>query len=118
MTLGQLIKELELHPPDATVTFDEGENPGSFGSYRGYYDQLALSEETEAKTVGGLLTLARAADGAVFHGYKGGEYQMSLTTPVWIDNPGDYSSRALISTEFDEDSNTLVLRSAYIGEYA
>lgn len=72
MTLGQLIGELERVPPSASVSYDEGGNPGAFHSYRGYYDQLALGCSGEPMTVARLLERAKEADGGVFTGWKGG----------------------------------------------
>ncbi len=83
MTLGGLITDLEKLPDGATV-----ENIGSPDSYRGYYCDLAFEKGEGERLAAELLAECRAAVGKVFHGYKGGEYTMSETTPIWIADYG------------------------------
>lgn len=94
MTLGGLIAALEALPPERKVV-----GIGNPMSYRGYYSDLAFSpvagwstdrrtpEEANKPaetTVGELLATARACMGEVFEGYKGGDFVMGKTTPLWI----------------------------------
>lgn len=119
MTLGALIERLSDLSPTAHIALDDGALPCGFSSYRGYYDHLALTyrpDDGRSCTVAELLNQARAANGETFHGWKGGEYVMSDRTPVWVDNPGDFSSRALVAVEPCGDE--YVIHTAYIGEYA
>lgn len=84
MTLGDLIAFLEAVPPETVV-------PLGFHcphSYRGYYCDLAF-EPAKNVTVGAMLADARSALGATFEGYKGGDYEMSADTDVWLANYGD-----------------------------
>lgn len=86
MTLGELIDTIENWPADREITGLC--NPHS---YRGYYCDLAF-EPCEKTTAGELLTACRAAMGRVFTGYKGGDYTMGESTPVWV---ADYGSCGL-----------------------
>ena len=56
-------------------------------SWRGSYDELAF-EPAENVTVGEMLRDARAALGATYEGYKGGEFAMGEWTEVHISNFG------------------------------
>jgi hypothetical protein len=85
-TLGELIKWLEDHRemevPDLNVE----------GCYRGYYYELALwptGHRIKAKVLAD--NLRNCALDKEFEGYKGGEFTMSDTTPVWI---GQWSTTA------------------------
>lgn len=83
MTLGELITALESADQSRVV-------PVGFThahSYRGYYDELAF-EPAQEVTIASMLECAKGALGKVFTGYKGGEYQMSEWTPVWLANYG------------------------------
>jgi len=84
MTLGQLIERLEREDAGRVLSMGLA-HPHS---YRGYYSQLAF-EPIGPVSVGEMLAQARSANGATFHGYKGGEYTMDLDTPVWVAAYGD-----------------------------
>ena len=97
MNLGQFIKELRKYPSDASVTLEPFElYPTSFCSYRGYYPELALGYCTEVEcrslTVEDLLKEALECVGKTFTGYKGGEFKMDETTPLWVSNYGECSN--------------------------
>ena len=83
MTLGTLIASLEKLPPDSLVR-----GLGHAHSYRGYYSDLAFEPQAVSITAAALLEQCRAAMGRVFEGYKGGDYVMGETTPVWIAHYG------------------------------
>lgn len=89
MKLRDVIEALEALDPDLPM-----QKPLQFGSWRGRYNELTIypkwiaKEEHPDQTVGDLLAEARAADGATFMGYKGGDYVMNLDTPVWADDYG------------------------------
>lgn len=85
MNLGELIDRLSALDPHTVF-------PNGFGephSWRGAYDELAFQPENNV-TVEKMLTHARAANGAEFTGYKGGNYRMRLHTPVHIAAWGFY----------------------------
>lgn len=92
LTLGELILKLEAVDQGKEVVFDDGEfRPTSVGSWRGSYKELAMryDEGGERLSVSELLLTLREADGEEFTGYKGGQYLMGRTTPVWVANRGD-----------------------------
>lgn len=98
LTLGELIDEISLAEPAATVQFDFCYLvPTTVKSYRGYYDHLAIgwSDNGELPSVLEVLNNLREAVGEVFVGYKGGEYRMGLHTPVWVANYGETGSAAI-----------------------
>lgn len=79
MTLGKLIAALEALSPERII-----DGFGDLESYRGYYCDLAFEPNGLPRTVASLLADCRKAMGAVFTGYKGGEYMMGASTPLWI----------------------------------
>ena len=95
MTLGEMIGALERLNQDGVVKFAFGNFAvGNVDSYRGYYHELAIGYgppgyRSDHKTVGAILKTLRAAVGATFHGYKGGEYAMGINTPMWASNHGN-----------------------------
>lgn len=91
MTLGKLIEELSALDPDRQVT-----GLGSLRSYRGYYSDLSFDPDIkQAETVGELLVRCRAAMGEVFTGYKGGDFTMGKTTPLWVAEYGCTGERLM-----------------------
>lgn len=42
---------------------------------------------------------ALGRDGATHEGYKGGDFKMSLRTPIWVANYGDATGTALIGIQ-------------------
>lgn len=88
MRLKNWIDALGDMPPDAEVVFDDGSPVGELTSWRGVYAQLSLPTGRRPQTVSAALADAQAADGGTFTGYKGGDYVMSLSTPVWADDYG------------------------------
>lgn len=98
MTLGAFIKALEKVNPDVPVYYDWAMlRPTHFASYRGYYEDLALGVTTESDaTAGDLLAFAKAALGATFYGWKGGEYPMTAGTPLWVANQGKVGDTKIV----------------------
>ena len=85
MNLRDLIANLGKLPQDLVFPYGFG----SSHSWRGVYSQLAFTPEKDV-TVASMLEHAWAADGAVYTGYKGGEYLMTLDTPVNLAGYGVY----------------------------
>jgi hypothetical protein len=84
MTLGKLIDRLsQLDPAMEIVGLCEPH------SYRGYYSDLAFELCNDKRTVAEVLAMAKDCMGETFEGYKGGNFNMSLSTPVWV---ADYGS--------------------------
>ena len=101
LTLGELISSLEAMPADALVA--DLRNPHS---YRGYYSDLAFEFDPDnTRTPHELLVECRAAMGATFEGYKGGDFLMGKTTPLWVASYGNCGER-LISLQPDGSIET------------
>lgn len=120
MTLGQLIKELQSHDPEAEVKFDFAEfYPTTFMSWRGDYGELALSYEhgdtirfvmeKPLPTVGDLLKAAHEANGRTFTGYKGGNFTMGPETEIWVAQYGESGETVLDGTKKTSYGNTVIL---------
>jgi len=104
LTLGQLISTLEACDQAKHVFINSSSDfPGYLDSYRGYYDQIAVTMQSKnLVTVAEFLKLCKGAIGQVFTGYKGGEYQMNADTPMWASNYGYASGAAIVDvTERD-----------------
>ena len=84
MTLGKMIDVLEKLPPDMDMA-----NLTSPHSYRGYYCDLAFENPNSSQKVGVVLEECKLAMGRTFCGWKGGEFMMGDSTPVWIAERGD-----------------------------
>lgn len=94
LTLGALIEKLKELPADMPIVTSTGHNPGSFMSYRGYYEDLSFDSGEEPVTVGAFLERAQEARGAVFEGYKGGDFPMHDKSLVWFSGYGSASGDA------------------------
>ena len=112
-SLGRFIEALKKLPPEAELRYDFGYcYPTGFHSYRGDYSELALgfdasghgfTNSNDFPTVAEILKKAEDALGSEFTGWKGGDFTMYDTTPLWMDNYGDWSSTAIvgIKRQFD-----------------
>jgi len=93
LTLGELILKLEaLDNPDCPVVFDvEPYYPTHIGSWRGRYEELSLryGKNGEPPPFRDFLRLLKGTVGSTCMGYKGGEFLMGKTTPVWVAHYGD-----------------------------
>jgi len=83
MTLGKMINALEGMPEDAEVT-----NLHDPHSYRGYYCDLAFEQGNGFRPANDLLVDCKEAMGRIFEGYKGGEFMMGESTPIWLVSHG------------------------------
>ena len=79
MTLGKMIMALEKMPSGSEVINLSGPH-----SYRGYYCDLAFELGEGKRLAADMLAVCKSAMGKVFEGYKGGDYIMKESTPVWI----------------------------------
>lgn len=102
MSLEELIDRLSEEDPDKIIV----NGFGSPHSYRGFYDQLAFSPENYV-TVGSMLKHAKSAVGKTFEGYKGGHYTMTLLTPVFIADYGEYNGEEVDEITYDRLENLL-----------
>ena len=83
MRLRDLLEALEAAPRGCKVAFDNGELPGEFHSYRGYYDEACLAEGHEEITAAQLKKKLKKFIGSTQRGWKGGEFEMYPETPLW-----------------------------------
>lgn len=122
LTLGELILKLEPivakqkdRETIAEVVFDfEYLFPIKFSSWRGSYDELALTftsrddSNKEPHKVTEFLELCKQTIGKTFEGWKGGEFTMSKITPVWVANAGNSGNTALIDV-VDNDYDVILI---------
>ncbi len=101
MTLGKLIAALESMPPDVRVL-----NLCKPHSYRGYYCDLAFELGEGSQPTSMLLTTCRGAMGKLFEGYKGGQFLMGESTPLWVSSWGNNSGDRLMSLAADGSVTT------------
>jgi hypothetical protein len=104
MTLGEFLAALKRKDGALPVYFDFAYfQPYDVHSYRGDYSQLALGYKIypggENCTVEDLRTMLDDADGKLFTGYKGGEYEMTAETHVWVANPSESTGTAVVNVE-------------------
>ena len=84
--------------------FDNARPTGSMNTWRGSYDEIAMEYDTESQpaSVDWLLGELRFVIGGTYQGYKGGEYTMGKTTPVWVDHYGESTRRGVLGVEVTE----------------
>ena len=116
MRLGKLTELIAAAPRSLPVVFDSDLPPGDLASYRGYYSNLAIEPAGEVPvTVAEFGAKLRAAHGATFKGYKGGDFEMDADTPVWAATYGHASSIGIIGVDVLEDR--VVIRTADVDGY-
>ncbi len=105
LTLGEIIIKMEtIKNKELPVVFDVKKYfPVSIDSWRGSYCELAFNYEHEGKklSVKEWLKELNNTIGKTLTGYKGGDYLMGNTTPVWVANYGT-------SSGFKEDSTAVI----------
>lgn len=134
MTLGEMIGAIErlpltwidhegqVHPKDVLFDFSEAA-PGHLMSWRGSYDELALTFNDPQRdayygyaipTAESFLAMLRdaLAPGRTFGGWKGGEYQMTTETPVWV-APWGQSSRTAVVGVREAEFNEIIIDTAW-----
>jgi len=93
LTLGELILKLEaIKNPKLLVVFDiKKYHPIGVDSWRGAYNELALEydDKTEPMILSDFLKILKNTIGKTLMGYKGGDFLMGKTTPVWVANYGE-----------------------------
>lgn len=106
LSLGELQDKLLEFGPKLIVRFVGTElSPCEASCYRGLYDELAINYSTEDINVFEFIQLLKKVHSKTYTGYKGGEYQMWSTTPVWAARDcSDYSQLAIVSVFLSEDS--------------
>ena len=123
MSLGDLIDALEALPDQSqSVEFDFcGVAPTTINSSRGWYAQPALgwaptgySGEAQSPTVSDLVRELELALTKTYEGWKGGDYRYSRSSPLWVDNPGDWSETFV--TGVDDSRYAVILKTHLRGE--
>lgn len=93
LTLGELILKLEaVDDKNLPIIFDGKKfHPISVGSWRGSYCELAIEYSLVGKilSVKKFLKMLKNTVSKTFIGYKGGNFLMGRTTPVWVANYGE-----------------------------
>lgn len=129
LTIGELILKLEACKPTyenyknetehKTVHFEfEYAFPTGVSSWRGSYNELALTfdfegyehfskEKLTPMTLTDFLKMIKETIGKEFTGWKGGEFVMGKTTPVWVANDGNSGNTGVIDVLEDDYSITL-----------
>lgn len=120
-SIGELIQRLE--PSLRTyVSYDKKEeprvvvfnfeylHPSGFSSWRGSYEELAIEFDSEGNppTVEQFLSDLKDCVGKEFTGYKGGEFVMGRTTPLWVANYGNSGNTGIVGVREDKYQVTLL----------
>jgi len=110
ITLGALKDWLEKIPKDALIIFNDGNSPGIFDSYRGYYDQIAVNRSTAVPDADIFYEQVVNAIGSTHTGWKGGEYKMTKETPIWVSKTGEASGVGIVGMEHNGTDAVLIVR--------
>lgn len=118
MNLGEFIAALKAvvgRDPDVRVQFDFNSMvPGNTGSYRGYYQDLAIAPEPHrVVTVKMVYDQFCALVGTWICGWKGGEYRVTEETALWVAHSGDASGTAVVGVK--EYDYLVIIETAYEG---
>ncbi len=84
VTLGELIASLKAADPSIPVTVNGGGSIAYPHSYRGYYSDIAFQPSNERATVAEVLAIVEPCLGQTFEGWKGGDFTMGKSTPVFV----------------------------------
>ncbi len=118
ITLGEIIAKLESMPMTyesqgkvkaKPISFDfANAYPTSLSSWRGSYAELAITFGLNGYTdspddemwnhmeAARFLKMLKDAVGKEYTGWKGGEFTMSESTPVWVSNDGNVGSTGVM----------------------
>jgi hypothetical protein len=102
----------------ADLLDERGEQPVpnfELDSYRGYYEQLGLEIEPGTQSAVDAAKQLRRAINREFQGYKGGDYTMTESTPVWIHNYGTTSgSGQIIGVTTDAPGEFIIVQESWM----
>jgi hypothetical protein len=97
LNIGDALQAIESLPSDATIyllgEYGEKTFPSYPHSYRGYYDQLAFTQETRTGT---------GVVGRTVPGWKGGDYTMERNTSIFIAEVGSLGGQFGVIFEVDD----------------
>jgi hypothetical protein len=106
-TLGELIEKMEMLDPATLIKMQFSELATDFTShsYRGYYEQLAIypafRKVDSPLCVGQFVRFLKTCLNHTYDGWKGGEYSMFETTPVWVSDRGESSGAMLVGLDLN-----------------
>ena len=106
LTIGYLEKLLRLNPR-AVVQWEDGKGADYIDSYRGYYNDCAISDAPTPQSASGMLERIEHLKAEGMEGYKGGHYAVSDRTPLWRSEYGDADNVAVISADVADGVITL-----------
>lgn len=112
LSLGEFISQLEKveDKPGKEVYFDFGYfYPTKGDSWRGSYSEFAIGFSEETKTHKDFLEhLKNNCLNQYFEGYKGGDFKMVSSTPVWVANYSESGWTAVVGVK-DAGWATIIL---------
>lgn len=121
LTLGEMILKMEFAIDKASreenaeyrnpdVIFDFASiGPTVLDSWRGSYAELALGYEDEARLKADeFLKHLKEAVGKTYTGWKGGDFVMGKSTPMWVANPGNSGETGIYDIIYDGYSIIIV----------
>jgi len=114
-TLGELIEKMEMLDPATLIKMQFSELATDFTShsYRGYYEQLAIYPEfrkvDSPLCVGQFVRFLKTCLNHTYDGWKGGEYTMFETAPVWVSELGESSGAMLVGLDLNTTVTTPVV---------
>lgn len=105
LSLGEIREQLKQFNSYRVVRFVGTEySPNEASCYRGSYDELAISYTEKEMTVSAFSKMLKKVLTQNYTGYKGGDYTMWDTTPVWaVRDSSHYSQMAIVSVFLSED---------------
>jgi len=104
-TLNDLVNALLQVNPDSPLTFRYFGTPSlRFVSYRGYYQDLAVtSGETDVVTVNEFIFALHKAVGKTYVGWKGGDFVADFDSPIWVvydaSNVGEFVTEVTVESD-------------------
>ena len=112
LKLGELC-DFDVDPSFIVIRSDNKKSIGSLHSYRGYYDHLAFAPSNNIRTIGEVIEDAKMAIGKTFSGWKGGEFKMTINTPLWVSAVGAVSHKAISGLKIKDNNVILKVRRVY-----
>lgn len=117
LTVGELLTCLrEVADQGREVVFDFcGFAPGFPHSWRGYYHHLALdfADEDRHTKVKDLVFWLESSLQYPLEGYKGGSFQMTIETPVWVSRYGREDLTTVIGVHTTPEYAPVVIRTGW-----
>jgi len=126
LLLGEMIAKLEAMPlkkesgEDKTVRFSfEYLFPTGLTSWRGSYDELSLeftssdfNDKEKPPTAEAFLKMLKEALGKTYTGYKGGDFVMGKSTPIWVANYGNSGNTGVVGLR--DDGYEIIIETAEV----